>query len=308
MDVRWLRDLMEIASRGSFSRAAVARNISVSSLSRRMQLLEEWAAAPLLDRSSHPVRLTAAGEKLRPVAQAVVRELDRVRADLRGARMPGELVRFLAPNAVSVAIFPRLLALLQSEVGALPVSLIPGNFREVTQRFQQGDADFALYYTCDLFTPGPVLGGFEAVLVAHDALVPVARDHAAVAGRRKGVVRGVLLDEQSYLGQLARAALLQNHVACEASVTGSQILAIRQLAVEGAGVAWLPASLVAEDIAARRLERVLPEFPAVPFSVRVARQAGELAPTPAQVWRILQGMAATGRVLQFGKAFARIGT
>lgn len=305
MDLNWLRDLVEIARQGSFSKAASARNVSVSSLSRRIQLLEEWASSPLLDRSSHPVCLTAAGEKLRLVAQAVIWEIDKVRDDLRGKPKPNDPIRFLAPNAVSVAIFPRLLAVVQSAAGALPVNLIPANFREVTQRFQKGDADFALYYVCNLFTQQPSLGNFDAVLIAHDALVPVARDPAAAAGSRNGVVRGVLLDEGSYLGQLAKAAMLQHRLTYEISVTGSQILAIRQLAIEGAGMAWLPASLVAEDIAARRLERVLPDIPPVPFSVHVARQAGDLAPVHAQVWSVLQDMAASERVLHFEKPFAQ---
>jgi DNA-binding transcriptional LysR family regulator len=306
MDINWFSDLVEIARQGSFSKAATARNMSVSSLSRRIQLLEDWASLPLLDRSSHPVRLTAAGEKLRPVAQAVIWEIDKVRSQLRGTHKQSDPVRFLAPHAVSVAIFPRLLALLQADAGALPVSLIPANFREVTQRFQQGDADFALYYVCKLFTPRLSLGPFESMLIAHDALVPVARDTAAATGSSRGVVRGVLLDEASFLGQVAKAAMLHHQVAYEASVTGSQILAIRQLAVEGAGVAWLPASLVAEDIAASRLERVLPEVPAVPFSVHVARCDGDLTPAQAQVWAIFKEMASSDRVLHFEKPFAQI--
>ena len=88
MDVNWLRDLVEVALQDSFSKAARARNASVSSLSRRIQLLEDWAGHALVDRSSHPVRLTSPGEQLLPVAQAVVREIDRARERVPYARRP----------------------------------------------------------------------------------------------------------------------------------------------------------------------------------------------------------------------------
>jgi len=146
MDINWLRDLVEVGGHASFSRAAKARNTSLSSLSRRIQQLEEWAGRLLVDRASHPIDLTPAGRTLLPVAQSVLLEIDRVRGQLRGSGNQREPVTFLSPNAVSVGLFPRLLGMLQSSLGALPVNLVPDNFREVTRRFREGDADFALYY------------------------------------------------------------------------------------------------------------------------------------------------------------------
>jgi DNA-binding transcriptional LysR family regulator len=307
MDVNWLRDLLEIEAQGSFSKAAKARNASVSSLSRRIQLLEEWAGRSLLDRSSHPVKLTAAGNKLLPVAQSVVQEIDRARQQLRGTEGQRDPVTFLVPNAVSVAIFPRLLSVLQGALGALPVSLVPDNFREVMRRFRDGDADFALYYLCEDYVPRLPLGNLESLLIAHDAMLPVARDREASLGTRPGVLRGVLLDEASYLGRIARDAMLRHHLPYEANVTGSQVLAIRQLAIEGAGLAWLPASLVAEDLAARRLQRLLPEVAPIAISVHVVRRPGPCSPTVEQVWRQITQLATDSQRLHFEQPLRQTG-
>ena len=49
MDTSWLADLIEIEKHGSFSKAAVARNISVSALSRRIQQRYELCLWNLLE-------------------------------------------------------------------------------------------------------------------------------------------------------------------------------------------------------------------------------------------------------------------
>ncbi len=301
MDVNWLKDLVEVESKGNFSRAAQARNVSVSSLSRRIQLLEEWANHPLVDRTSHPIRLTAAGEVLLPVAQAVLSELERVRTRLNPAaqRLP---VRFLAPSAVSVAVFPRLLAALQGALGALLINLIPDNFREVIRRFGAGEAEFALYYVCDEFVPRLPMGRGESVMIARDVLIPVARSNSARKGSQAKSVRVVVLDDASYLGRITKAAMLRHRIEYEVALSGTQILAIRQIVIEGGGMAWLPASLVAEDLEAHRLVRVRRDFPSIPFTIHAARQPFPLSPDHEAVWEKLKEFGEAGRVLDFGEA------
>ena len=294
MDLNWLRDLIELETSGSFSKAAGNRNVSVSTLSRHVQLLEDWASQPLIDRSSHPVQLTAAGTKLLPVAKSVVRELDFVAAQLRNRKDTQKPVTFLAPNAVSVAVFPRLLGSLQASFGAFAINLIPDNFLEVLHRFREGEADFALYYECDEYAPRVSMGQYETMLIARDALLPVARDEASARGSRRDVLRTALLGEMSHLGQIARNFMMRHHIEYEARITGSQVLAIRQLALEGAGLAWLPASLVNDDIAARRLVRLLPEVSPILLTIQVARRPAQEGSTAAQIWRGLHELGDGG--------------
>lgn len=304
MDVNWLRDLIEVDAHGSFSKAATARNVSLSALSRRIQMLESWAEHVLVDRSSHPVRLTPAGQELLSVAHAVTTEVDRVRMRLRRAGERRTQIRFLAPNSVSVALMPRLLTALQRTLGPLPITLMHGNYREVMQRFRDGEAEFALYYTCSSFVPRERFSHAVSALVAQDALVPVAKDGKAARGGKPGQWRVVMLDDDSYLGQVARSVMLHHKLDYVISVTGSQILAVRQLALEGAGLAWLPASLVAEDLAEQRLERVIPKIPPVPTDIYVVRQPAPLNPSHEPVWERLQELARSGSMMDFTKRIA----
>lgn len=304
MDINWWRDLIAIDTHGSFSKAATARSVSLSALSRRIQMLEAWAEHALVDRGSHPVRLTAAGQELLTVAQAVTTEIDRVRMRLRHADERGAPIRFLAPNSVSVSLMPRLLTSLQRELGPLQVNLMHGNFREVMQRFLRGEAEFALYYVCSAFVPRERFSHAVSAMVAHDALLPVAKNAKAARDSKSGSWRVVVLDDDSYLGQVARSVMLHHSLDYSISVTGSQILAVRQLAIEGAGMAWLPASLVAEDLAAHRLVRVLTRVPAVQTEIYVVRQPTALSPAHEPVWEKLKEFAQFGRIIDFTKRIA----
>ena len=61
MEAKWLEDFLSVARTGSFSLSAAERHITQSAFSRRIKSLEQWVGVALIDRSSYPTRLTAAG-------------------------------------------------------------------------------------------------------------------------------------------------------------------------------------------------------------------------------------------------------
>ena len=75
MELAWLEDFLTLAQQRNFSRAAEARHISQPAFSRRVRMLEDWIGAPLFDRDTHRVELTAAGAEFFPIAQEIVRRL-----------------------------------------------------------------------------------------------------------------------------------------------------------------------------------------------------------------------------------------
>ncbi|OZA62153.1 MAG: LysR family transcriptional regulator, partial [Sphingomonadales bacterium 39-62-4] len=57
MDTIWLEDFLALLDEGSFSRAAHKRAVSPSAFSRRIRALEDWVGVPLIERTTHSVRL-----------------------------------------------------------------------------------------------------------------------------------------------------------------------------------------------------------------------------------------------------------
>lgn len=75
MELRHLQTFVAVAEEGSFSRAAERLRIAQSAVSRTIRDLERELGRPLLDRSTHHVELTVAGQLT----------LDRARATLTAA-------------------------------------------------------------------------------------------------------------------------------------------------------------------------------------------------------------------------------
>lgn len=83
MDIKWMQDFLSLARTHSFSRAAEERHITQPALSRRIRALEEWVGVELVDRSTQPLRLTAAGKHYQRHVEEVLHALLETRASLR---------------------------------------------------------------------------------------------------------------------------------------------------------------------------------------------------------------------------------
>ena len=83
METKWLEDFVSLAETRSFSRSAQLRHVTQPAFSRRIQSLEAWAGVDLVDRSSYPTSLTAAGATLYTQALELLQALHIARAMLR---------------------------------------------------------------------------------------------------------------------------------------------------------------------------------------------------------------------------------
>jgi LysR family transcriptional regulator, hypochlorite-specific transcription factor HypT len=116
MEIKWIEDFIALAQYQSFSRAAEFRNVTQSGFSRRIQSLEQWVGADLIDRSSFPPTLTPAGQLFREAAEDILEKLFDTRAIIRtDQRIGGKGVQIaaghtIAPTScpVGCAHFPRI--------------------------------------------------------------------------------------------------------------------------------------------------------------------------------------------------------
>lgn len=75
MDLQQLRYLLALAKELNFQKAARSVGISQPTLSQQLKKLEDELGSPLFERSPHSVKLTQAGEKFLPRAQAALESL-----------------------------------------------------------------------------------------------------------------------------------------------------------------------------------------------------------------------------------------
>ena len=84
LDLDLLRTFVFIAETGSVSRAAACVHRTQSAVSMQVRRLEEAVGKLLLERGSHGVRLTAAGERMVRHAHKLLRLHDEAIAELTG--------------------------------------------------------------------------------------------------------------------------------------------------------------------------------------------------------------------------------
>ena len=78
MDLDWLKDFLALAEQRNFSRAAEVRNVTQPAFSRRIRALEDWIGTPLFVRGAQGASLTPAGIHFQPLAEDLLRSLQRV--------------------------------------------------------------------------------------------------------------------------------------------------------------------------------------------------------------------------------------
>ncbi|WP_229070370.1 LysR family transcriptional regulator [Actinoplanes sp. DH11] len=88
VDVRHLRAFLAIATTGGITRAAATLHVTQPALSRTLRQLENHLGVRLIDRSTHHLRLTAAGQAYRPRAAAAVAAVDEALDPSRAGTWP----------------------------------------------------------------------------------------------------------------------------------------------------------------------------------------------------------------------------
>jgi DNA-binding transcriptional LysR family regulator len=263
MDSVWLEDFLALAEWRNFSRAAEVRHLTQPAFSRRIRAIEAWIGAPLFDRTAQPITLTAAGERFRPEAEDLLRAVLQARAEARqAAEADRASLTIAATHGLSQSFFPQWLRAIERRAPVGPMRLICDTLEACEALMLQGRTPFLLCHA-DAATPGPLAGtSFRSVRVGEETLVPVT---AVEDGGRPTFVLGaqgrrlpfLAYSGESGLGRIVGAALGRQPEApgLEPVFTADTAVVLKAMVEARRGIAWLPLSLVAVDLATGRLLR-----------------------------------------------------
>ena len=88
VEVRHLRSFLAIAEEGNVTRAAARLHLTQPAMSRTLAQLEQQIGTELVDRSTHHLRLTAAGLRFQVAAGSAVRAFDQALASVATQVLP----------------------------------------------------------------------------------------------------------------------------------------------------------------------------------------------------------------------------
>lgn len=301
LDLEWLEDFLALTETGNFSRAAQARSIAQPAFSRHIRSLEEWAGVELVDRSQHPATPTPAGAVIVDVARDVVLRLSQARARAQEAQeQAGRSLRFAATHVLSLAFFPGWLQQVEQHLRLQlgPIHMVSDSFQSCEELMLRRRVQFLLCYGHAAVQTRLLAPGFEFVRVSVDRLLPVAAPDAAGAPLHRldaaTLVPVLTYSEESGLGQIMRAQLpeVRNPARFQPAITSHHAVLLKTMALEGRGIAWLPQSLVAGELAEGRLVVVMPDEAdawQVPLDIRLFRATGGQTPVTEALWRQISG-------------------
>ena len=145
LDVRRLRLLRELASRGTIAATAEALDYTPSAVSQQLAALEREAGTALLDREPRSVRLTDAGRALVERAEDVLAALERAEAELEASRseVRGTL-RVAAFSSGARSVLPSVVARLRMAHPALAVHVSDAEPHDSLPQLRLGELDVVL--------------------------------------------------------------------------------------------------------------------------------------------------------------------
>src|SRR5690606_10504099 len=103
---------------GTFSRAAVLRNVTQPGFSRRIQLLEAWLGVELIDRRSQPLRLSAIAERHIPEFRALMLDMEPLRTRMQTESHGTARILLVTQHSLTMTQLPALLKLIAQNPAA----------------------------------------------------------------------------------------------------------------------------------------------------------------------------------------------
>ena len=297
MELKWLEDFLELSTAGNFRIAAQQRCVSQPAFSRRIQALEAWIEAPLIDRTCQPSQLTEAGKLFRPVAQNIVdcalagkRDVQTLLKEDRGK------MRFSTLTSLAHIFMPAWLKSLQHLIEANQF-VVKTNYSTIDDYFDalaDNSVDFLICYENPQYGFHDRKENFTSLKLGEEALV------AVVSPDENGTPRYWLPDAPkgpiACLHTLPKSSPspIRHHMENKygnlvfKSVYDSSISpTIKAMAIEGFGLAWIPAGHIADELENGRLVRAAEPKDDIFVDIKIYRCSIYSEPRVEKFWQVL---------------------
>lgn len=271
MELKWLEDYLALVDAGNFTTAANLRHLSQPAFSRRIQALEAWLGVALIDRSKKPFRFTAAAKEHEATLRNLVNMAYQARNQIKFSLRDQLSLSVAAQHSLLVTSFlPTFLERLSASLKNLNYSVVSENMDTCVAMFLKGEADMLVIYETegnrDVIFPHlsvrKTLGTDEMILVATPKVFQGIQ-------KSKGSKTLPLLTYplSSFFGSVVWADVLPRvlrhenaSIACESAFA----VGLREMALASTGAAWVPRSIVLEDIERGKLlvlDKISPPIP-----------------------------------------------
>jgi DNA-binding transcriptional LysR family regulator len=262
--------------------------------SRRIRALEDWLGTELFDRRSQPAKLTPTGEWFKTAAHDLMARVARVPGEARAvAEAHSTTLRFAATHALSFTFLTGWLHRLEARTSMGPITLVSDVLARCEAMLLGSQVQFVMCHAHARSTSELLKQAYPFVQIGSDKLIPVSTPDSSGRPRyqlghgKPGLPLPVLgYSPESGIGRILREVRGGELERCHAQWVFQAHLAsvLRTMALDGRGLAWLPQTLIAEDLASSRLVEAAPEDLCIAMEIRLYRDRSPLGRAGEDFW------------------------
>ncbi|MBO1900681.1 LysR family transcriptional regulator [Leucobacter weissii] len=252
MNLEQLRGFAEVAAVGHFTRAAERLHLAQPSLSRQIRSLESELGVDLFHRARGNVSLTAAGERLLPIARRMLSDAETAAAEMAElAGLTRGRIRLGAPPTLCTSLVAEVLAKYHASYPGIEIEVMERGSRSLITALLEGVLDLALIVTSVSSGARAVLER-EPILSERLVVVSSAERPDPFGGASSVTLRGLaevpqMMFPESYdLRSAVDAAFRAEGLTPLVAVEGAEMDAALSFTKRGIGVAVVPAMVATE--------------------------------------------------------------
>lgn len=257
METKWLEDFVSLAETRSFSRSAELRHVTQPAFSRRIQSLEAWLGTALIDRTVYPTTLTPAGKIFYEQAVEMLGMINNTRAILQGNRPAAQgVVDFAVPHTLSLSYMPKWLGQLHQHFTKFKTRLIALNVHDAVMTLVDGGCDLLLCYHQPRQPVQLDTGRYDMMTMGSEMLCPYVRPDVhghpqfSLPGTAQSPVPFLSYTSNAYIGRMVELIFSDNKqkIFVNKCYENDMAESLKMMALEGHGIAFLPASSVQREL------------------------------------------------------------
>lgn len=255
LEIRWIEDLIALETEGRISKAAELRCVSQSSFTRRIQHLEDVLGFNVINRDSKHVSFTEVGRILLKTSKTIKTQLDDMLDLLREQQQEQQgSIKIAISHSLIAQFLPKFIHSLPNSLQDIHYEISSVNLWEGLKKLMQGSCNFFICYGDE-----DLIRSLNPAMLTYLKLQDI---QVVPVGLNQDGHPKFDIDQPFPLLAYGRETFLKTFVDQKIKALHYKKLYeadnaqdLRELTLQGLGIAWLPYPLVEEDLLSGKMTR-----------------------------------------------------